>query len=373
MDKQFPITEQIIHLNHAAVGPWPRVTADAVKAFAEENTRLGSLHYPNWMKKEQDLREAVATLIHAASADEIALVKNTSEGLSMIAYGLDWQSGDNVVGILQEFPSNRYAWESLSSQGVEFRKLDLDAVGEPEQGLMDLCDQNTRLISVSAVQFYNGFRLDLARLGSFCRDQGILFCIDAIQQVGALPFDVQETGADFAVADGHKWMLSAEGLGFLYLRREVMDRLSLTQYGWHMVERIGDYNRQDFEPAHTARRFECGSPNMLGIHAMLASLELLLQTGMQDIGGKVKENTGFLIERLSTMRGVKVLSDQDDSRLSGIVTLGSKFMPGEKLHRLLSERGVLCAPRGGGVRLSPHFYTPREQLEQTLELIRDEH
>ncbi|MCK4706983.1 MAG: aminotransferase class V-fold PLP-dependent enzyme, partial [Gammaproteobacteria bacterium] len=272
MNLQFPVINQLIHLNHAAVGPWPQVTADAVKAFAEENLQFGSKHYLNWMAIDKTLRKNLAELINASSEDEIALIKSTSEGLSFVAYGLPWKSGDNVVGIQQEFPSNRFVWESLSSKGVEFRKLDMDGCLDPEQALFDLCDEHTRLISISAVQFHNGFKMDLEKIGDFCKHKNILFCIDAIQQIGALPFDVQAINADFAIADGHKWLLSAEGLGLFYVRREVLDKLSVSQYGWHMVDKLGDYSSQDFELADSARRFECGSPNMLGIFALNASV-----------------------------------------------------------------------------------------------------
>jgi len=252
MSTQFPVTDNLIHLNHAAVGPWPQVTSDAVKAFAEQNLQFGSKHYLQWMEVEKNLRKNITQLINAASEDEIALVKNTSEGLSFVAYGLPWIKGDNVVGIQQEFPSNRFVWDSLRSKGVEFRKLDLENADDPEQALFDLCDKNTRLITISAVQYANGFRMDLEKIGQFCKDNNILFCVDAIQQIGALPFDVQEINADFVIADGHKWLLSAEGLGLFYVRKEVMDKLQVLQYGWHMVDKLSDYSAQQFELARTA-------------------------------------------------------------------------------------------------------------------------
>ena len=369
MSNPFPVTESLIHLNHAAVGPWPRVTADVVRSFADENLHSGSLHYPRWMHTEQDLRERFARLINAASADEIALVKNTSEGLSFIAYGLDWKPGDNVVGIHQEFPSNRFVWQSLEPRGVEFRRLDLETATDPEQGLFDLCDQRTRLISISAVQYYNGLRMDLARIGELCRARGILLCVDAIQQIGSLPFDVQAIGADFAVADGHKWMLAPEGLGVMYVRAEVLDRLSVQQYGWHMTQSVGDYTQQDFELAQSARRFECGSPNMLGIHALHASVGLLLDEGMQTVGKAVIDNTRYLMQGLDRIDGIEILSDRDERRLSGIVTFRARSIEGDDLYRKLVGKGVLCAARGGGVRFSPHFYTPREQIDQALSLV----
>ena len=369
MSNQFPVCSNLIHLNHAAVGPWPQATAEAVCAFARENVEFGSLHYLRWLELEKQLRQQLAELINAASVDEIALVKNTSEGLSFVAYGLPWQPGDNVVGIQQEFPSNRFVWDSLASKGVQFRQLDLDSSRDPEQALMALCDNNTRLISISAVQYHNGLRMDLPRIGRFCREQNILFCVDAIQQLGALQFDVQHIGADFVIADGHKWLLSGEGLGLFYVRNAVMDRLQILQYGWHMAKPLADYSAHSFELASSARRFECGSPNMLGIHAMQASLGVLLSTGLDLIERQVLENSRFLLQGLSAIAGVEVLTDSTAQRLSGIVTFNSEQLSADKLYQRLSVENILCAPRGGGVRLSPHFYTPRTQLEQALAVI----
>ncbi len=368
VSQQFPVINQLIHLNHAAVGPWPRCTADVVQRFAEDNAANGSLHYPDWLQQEKQLRDRLARLINAPSADQIALVKNTSEGLSFVAYGIEWQAGENIVGIQQEFPSNRFVWDSLSSQGVEFRKLDLSACEDIEQALFDLCDKHTRLITLSAVQYASGLRMDLPRVGEFCHDHDILLCVDAIQQIGSLPFDVQAIGADFVVADGHKWMLAAEGLGLLYINPEIMQDLKLYQYGWHMVEDMADYKQQDFRPAATARRFECGSPNMLGIHALNSSVELLLQTGLDEIGSRVLDNSRYLIEQLQKQPGIQLLSPTAEDRLSGIVSFRSARIDDEKLYRYMMRHKVLCASRGG-VRLSPHFYTPREQLDQALALI----
>ena len=371
MNNLFPVLERLLHLNHAAVGPWPQVTTDSVKAFAEENAQFGSLNYPRWMETEKHLRGNLANLINAASIDEIALVKNTSEGLSFVAYGLHWNHGDNVVGIEQEFPSNRFVWDSLSNKGVEFRKLDLEQVEDPEQALMNLCNKHTRLIAISAVQYASGLRMDLKRIGQFCRDNNILFCVDAIQQIGALEFDVQAIKADFVIADGHKWMLAAEGLGLFFVRKEVMPQLQVLQYGWHMAEELGDYTRQGFDIAHTARRFECGSPNMLGIHAMHASIGLLLNTGMHNVEQKVLDNTRYLMQNLKSIKGVRIITDESEDRVSGIVTFDCDSIAADVLYREMMQKKILCASRGGGVRLSPHYYTPRNQLDQALGIIED--
>jgi len=168
MNSEFPLRDGLVYLNHAAVGVWPRRTADAVKAFAEENMVQGAANYPEWMKIERQLRSRLRSLIHAPSIDDIGLVKNTSEGLSLIAYGLDWQAGDNIISTNQEFPSNRIVWESLKSRGVELRMADISGL-DPEAAIMELADEHTRLLAVSSVQFGTGIRMDLERLGQFCQ------------------------------------------------------------------------------------------------------------------------------------------------------------------------------------------------------------
>lgn len=367
---EFPLDNGLIYLNHAAVSPWPQRTTDAVKQFADENTRQGSLAYPQWLEVEQALREKLRELINTPSVDDIALVKNTSEALSFVAYGLDWNDGDNIVSSNQEFPSNRIVWESLSDQGVAFRQADLDAAETPEDALFALVDSNTRMIAISSVQYASGLRMDLECIGRFCRERDILFCVDAIQELGALPFDAQRCGADFVAADGHKWMMGPEGLGVFYCRESLREKLRLTQFGWHMVEAVGDFDQLAWAPAKSARRFECGSPNMLGVHALNASLSLLLELGLPQVGQRVLDNSFYLIRQLQKL-GFYLKTPDDPERHAGIVSFshpaGSKET--EMLHKRLTEANIFCALRGGNIRFSPHFYTPRAQLEQTMELV----
>jgi selenocysteine lyase/cysteine desulfurase len=368
-ESEFCLDESIIHLNHAAVSPWPRCTAKAVKSFADENASLGSRHYPDWVKTEQDLKEQLRLLINARSVDEIALLKNTSEALSTVAYGLSWQRGDNVVITGQEFPSNRIVWESLVKYGVATRPADLESGDSPEAAVLACIDGNTRLVAVSSVQYGTGLRLDLERIGGHCRERGILFCVDAIQSLGAIELDVQACHADFVMADAHKWMLGPEGIALFYCRNEVMERLDLKQYGWHMVEDPGNYDRRDWAMAPSARRFECGSPNMTGVHALHASLSLLHGVGMPTIQKLVMENSAYLIEQLTRRDGYCLITPPETARHAGIVTFAPLKETPEKLHARLLECNVLCAVRAGGIRFSPHFYTPREKLDQALDLL----
>jgi selenocysteine lyase/cysteine desulfurase len=365
IDREFP-DSPIIQLNHAGVGPWPARTAAAICAFADENHRQGSLAYPRWLEMEASLRRRAGELLHASPAD-IALLKNTSEGLSMAAHGLRWSHGDNVVITSEEFPSNRIAWESLKPRGVEVREACLDA-DDPEAALFALVDERTRVIAVSSVQYASGLRMDLARIGSFCRRHGIVFCVDAIQSVGALRIDVHAIGADALVADGHKWMLAPEGIALFYTTPALRERLQLHEYGWHMIEERGDFERRDWTVARDGRRFECGSPNMLGICGLDASLSLLLEAGMDKVERSVLANADRLRDLVAGSKRLELASHPDTRRRSGIVVFRRPDRDPKILHQALLEQGVLCAPRGGGIRFSPHFHTRLEHLERAVEL-----
>ncbi|EGW19639.1 aminotransferase class V-fold PLP-dependent enzyme [Methylobacter tundripaludum] len=366
---EFPLIDELIYLNHAAVGPWPKRTGAAVIKFAEQNTRYGSHFYLDWLNKEAELRTQLQALLNAPSPDDITLVKNTSEALSFVAYGLTWQSGDNIVSSNEEFPSNRLPWESLADQGVEFRQADLHSADSPEDALFALVDGNTRLLTISSIQFASGLRMDLERIGEFCKRRGILFCIDAIQSLGAVQFDVQAYQADFVMADGHKWMFGPEGLGVFYTTPEARDKLKLTQYGWHMMKDIHNYENQPWEVHPTARRFECGSPNMLGIHAFSASLSLLLETGMAAVETQVLDKSDYVKDMIDKNERLVLLSAKQSPLKSGIVIFKHRTVSNEVLYKYLQENGVVCALRGGGIRFSPHFYNTFEEIDRAFELI----
>ncbi len=365
---EFPLTDELIYLNHAAVAPWPKRTTAAVVKFAEQNCRYGSHFYPDWLKKQQEIRRQFQELINAPSFDDIALVKNTSEALSFVAYGLPWHAGDNIVSSNEEFPSNRLPWQSLAGQGVEFRQADLASADTQEDALFELVDSQTRLLTISSIQFASGLRIDLERVGEFCKQRGILFCIDAIQSLGAVQFDAQAYQADFVMADGHKWMFGPEGLGVFYSSPEARDRLKLTQYGWHMMKDTHNYENKPWEIDPTACRFECGSLNMLGIHALSASLSLLLEIGMDAVEAMVLERSDHLNSAITANDELILLSRPKHKLKSGIVVFKHKSIANEDLYKYLQQKGVVCALRGGGIRFSPHFYNTFEEIDHALAL-----
>ncbi|MEE9103423.1 aminotransferase class V-fold PLP-dependent enzyme [Pseudomonas sp. QE6] len=365
---EFPQQSGLHYLNHAAVAPWPKRAADAVAAFAQENVLLGARDYPQWLTIEKRLRERLARLLNAQTTGDIALVKNTSEALSFVAFGLDWRAGDQVVISDQEFPSNRIVWEALKPKGVEVVPVSLNGT-DPEGDLLAACGPRTRLLSISAVQYASGLRMDLERLGAGCRQRGVLFCIDAIQQLGALPFDVQAYDCAFAMADGHKWMLGPEGLGVFYCRAAEREQLALQEYGWHMLENAGNYDLDHWQPARSARRFECGSPNMLGAVALDASLSLLEEVGMEKVGALVGERVQQLQDGLARISGATLHSPLNPSRRAGILTFSLAGWDNARLLERLRAEQVVCIQRGAGIRFSPHFYTTEKVIEETLALI----
>lgn len=365
---EFPQEPGLRYLNHAAVAPWPRRASEAVCAFAEQNLRIGARDYPQWLQVEQRLRQRLTRLLNAPSSADVALVKNTSEALSFVAFGLDWRAGDQVVISDQEFPSNRVVWEALRPQGVEVIEVDI-AGADPEGALLAACTPRTRLLAISAVQYASGLRLDMQRIGAGCTQRGVLLCIDAIQQLGAQPFDVQASGCAFAMADGHKWLLGPEGLGVFYCRRDLREQLRLHEYGWHMLEDIGNYDRRDWQPARSARRFECGSPNMLGATALEASLALLDEVGMARVATLIEARIAQLQASIVTLPGARLLSPREPERRGGILTFTLNDRDNAALFESLRQNQVVCALRGGGIRLSPHFYTAETVIEETLELL----
>lgn len=365
---EFNLDDDIIYLNHAAVAPWPVRTEQAVNDFCRENVTIGSKKYAHWLRVESHLKEQLATLLNAQSVDEIALVKNTSEALSFVAYGIGWAAGDNIVTSDEEFPSNMIPWESLVEQNISVKKISLKNCADPTDALIQNIDDNTRLLTISSVQYASGLQVDLERLGRVCEEKNVLFCIDAIQSIGAFPVDVQRYKADFMMADGHKWMLGPEGLGVFYCRQQALDKLELTQYGWHMVEDMGNYDNPIWETASSARRFECGSPNMLSIHALSASLSLLLEIGMQTVSKNVIERGQYCVDKIQQNSAFKLLTNPNKNG-NNIIVFKLKNGDTNALFEYLTVNNVVCAKRGGGIRFSPHFYTPYEVIDKSFTLI----
>jgi cysteine desulfurase/selenocysteine lyase len=360
----FPVTKNLVYFNHAAVGPLSTRACEAMERHARDQRDHGALHWRDWYTEYDRLRAAAGRLI-GAQPTEIAILKNTSEGLSFVAEGYRWKSGDNVVTTALEFPSNYTPWKALARRGVECRTAPLPAVEEIEK----LIDDRTRIVSVSSVAFHNGFCADLDSIGELCARRSVLFCVDAIQSIGALPIDVRKSKISFLAADGHKWMCGPEGAAIFYVAAEHRDKLDVIENGWTNIKRHGTFLQCDADLLPDARRYEAGSLNTNGIYGLRGAIDLLFETGIDAVAAEVIRIASRLADRLDQI-GWRVASPRPIA--SGII---GAIPPGVepsvlRWHRKLEENGVVCAPREGMLRFSPHFYNDDGEVDRLIELLR---
>ena len=363
----FPITRRYNYQDHAAIAPLSGPAAEALKAYATEVAESAYLH-GHYFRVIDHVRQAAARLINA-DADEVTFVKNTCEGLNYVANGIPWVTGDNVVSNTMEFPANVYPWLALEPRGIELRRVAEEDGRVPFDRLAAAIDRRTRLVTVSAVQWGNGFRIDLTRLGELCQDKGVLLCVDAIQALGALPIDVRAMNIDFLAADGHKWLCGPEGAGVFYCRRELLGHLRPSEPGHLGMKHGYDSPERKIDYRDDARRFDSGAYNVAGIRALGASLQLLLEVGAEEIQWRLKQLTDQLVEGLRG-KGWRVASSRTPSEWSGIVSFGSDKhdLPALQRH-LRDEFKIVLATRQGRLRASPHFYNSPEEIEQLVDAL----
>lgn len=360
----FPVTRQLVYVNHAAMGPLSVPAAEAIENAARDQRDFGALHWRTWYAEYDRYRESAARLI-GAQPDEIAILKNTSEGLSFVAEGLRWRAADNVITTDLEFPSNSTPWRRLDRRGVECRVVKSTNGTWTPADVEALIDDRTRLVSVSSVAFHNGFAADLDAVGAICARHDVLFCVDAIQSLGVLPIDVRKANIAFLSADGHKWLCGPEGASIFYVADEHRDELEVLESGWTNFDRKGRFIDCPVDLLPTARRFEAGSLPTIGIFGMRAAVDLLLEIGVETIRDSTLRVAAQLADALDAI-GFRVATPRPIA--SGIV---GATPPGNdpsllKWHRHLEERGVVCAPREGLLRFSPHFYNDAGDVERIV-------
>lgn len=322
----------------------------------------GNLGRLEWDRCAEETRDKFARLINAAK-EEIAIIKNTTEGISIAANGIDWRPGDNLITADVEFPANVYPWLNLASEGVETRFVSQSGGKISPEDIEKLIDGRTRLISLSFVEYADGYRNDLEAIGRICRSRGAYFFVDAIQGLGALPLDVRRFNIDFLSADGHKWLLGPEGCGGFFCSADAMQKIRVRGAGWRSVVDPYDFSSYNFILHPTARRFEGGSLNMPGVYGFKAALELILDIGIEAIEEKVLQLTDLAIKLLQE-KGYDVVSQLDKGARSGIVLFKSQKFSAKELHQRLLEKGVVTSVRAGGLRISPHFYNTEEEVER---------
>ncbi len=355
----FPVTRHLVYLNHAAVAPLCLPAAQAMERLTRDALDWGSLHYSQWLECYDGLRQGAARLVNGTPG-EIAIVKNTSEGIATIAMGLEWRPGDRIVAFEGEFPANQYPWRRLESKGVTIEWL-------PATASLDRIDQaarGARLLSISFVQFLTGFRADLIGIGEICRRQGVIYIVDAIQGLGAFPIDVQAAHIDALAADGHKWLLGPEGCGILYISRQLQEQVEPVEFGWTNVASYNDYASRDMTLRPDAGRYECGTLNTAGCFGLRAAIDFLLEVGIENIAPVVRGLAGQVAEGVRR-KGYEVLGEPN----AGIVSFRKPGVDSAAMVAKLKENTIITAPRAGWVRASPHFYIAPEDIAKMLELL----
>jgi cysteine desulfurase/selenocysteine lyase len=361
--EEFPVTKNLIYLNHAAVAPLCRRSAEAMTWLAGDALQFGSLHYDRWMESYEGLRSATARLINASPA-EIAIVKNTSEGVATIALGIAWKPRDRIVAFHEEFPANYYPWLRVAEKGVDITWL---SIYDPIEKIAEAVP-GARLLAISYVNYLSGYRVDLDAIGDICHRHGCFFFVDAIQGMGAFPIDVERSHIDALAADGHKWMLGPEGNGVLYVRKERLDEIDPVEFGWTNVAGYADYASRDMALRSDAGRYECGTLNTIGCFGQRASLELLLEAGVENVCAAVTMLADRIYEGVRA-KGYDVLTERTPATGAGIVSFRNPSVDARLIVSRLREAGVTAAPRQGWVRTSPHFYISPAEIDRMLGLL----
>jgi selenocysteine lyase/cysteine desulfurase len=360
---EFPVTKNLIWLNHAAIAPLAKCAAEAMIRFSEDARDFSSLHYDGWLETYEGLRRATARLINAAPA-EIALLKNTSEGLATVAMGLNWRAGDKIVCFREEFPANQYPWQRLEAKGVRIEWL---SAADPLERI-DEAAKGARLLALSFVQFLTGHRADVNAIGEICDTRGAIFVVDAIQGLGVFPLDVRAAKIGALAADGHKWMFGPEGCAIFYISPELQSQVEPVEFGWTNTANFGDYGRRDLTLRPDAGRYECGTLNTIGCYGLRAAVEFVLKVGVERIGPKVQA-LGDQIADGVRRRGYEVLGERTLANGAGIVSFRKAGIDSAEIVAGLARQRIVTAARAGWVRASPHFYITEQEIEKVLALL----
>ncbi len=366
----FDVVDKRLFFNHAAYAPLSRPVVNAMDEFFE-HWKFGNP--ASWDIAEghmEGLRSNYAKLV-GAPVERIAHMANTVSGVNVLANGLNWEKGDHILLYADEFPSNVMPFLNLRDRGVDVELLPaLDGRVTADLFASALRPQ-TRLISVSSVQYLTGYRADLKAISDLCHSRDIIFSVDAIQSVGVIPTDVIEMGIDFLAVGGHKWMMSPLGTGFLYVTEELQSRLKLMHRGYMGHVNPIDFGNFDQELSPHARRFELGAFNASGMVGAEKATEILLECGPESIYRHVRT----LITKLEWAL--------DELPFHGLFPFGENEASGiymfrhedasrnQSIFEALVASGVNLSLRNGGLRFAPHYYNSQEEVDRFIALLKD--
>src|SRR5271170_123242 len=368
--REFPVAHEKIFLAHAGVCPLPKKVADAISKCAEQST-LGDQE-AFMLSRLDDARKLASQLINC-QPDEIALVGPTSLALSFVAAGLNFRKGDNILIYHDDYPSNVYPWMALAAKGVEVRLLNIKNYGAIRTvDVTGQVDENTKLVALASCHFISGFRIEIDAIGKFLRERGILFCLDAIQTLGAFTTTVEHV--DFLAADAHKWLLGPCGAGIFYVRRDLQEKLNPPIYGWHNVKNPNFVAQEQIVFCSGAVKYEAGTQNLVGLVGLIASMEIALEIGVENIAAELLRKRNWLVPALLA-KGFTVLNaDVKIENASGIVSFFQPEKDLTALNQKLTEAGIIASLRTNRagqnfIRFSPHFYNTDKELQLALDLL----
>jgi selenocysteine lyase/cysteine desulfurase len=368
---EFPVTRDKIFLAHAGDCPLPRRVAEAIADYARESASgdQEKFVYPAILDQGRKL----AAQLLKCEPDEVAFVGPTSLALSFLASGLKLRRGDNILIYFDDYPSNVYPWMALADQGVEVRLMNTRGLGviRPKD-VMGQVDEHTRLVALASCHFITGYRIDFQAMGKYLHERNILFCLDAIQTLGAFPTTVEHV--DMLAADAHKWLLGPCGAGLMYVRKPVQDRINPPIYGWNNV-RCPNYVAQEQIVLRTgAQKYEAGTHNLLGIVGLVTAMGLLVELGVENIARELLRKRARLVPALQAKGCTVLQADAPAEAASGIVSFGRPGADLAALHQKFTDAGVITSLRADRtgqqyIRLSPHFYNTDAELDRVVEVV----
>ncbi|MFZ1519846.1 MAG: aminotransferase class V-fold PLP-dependent enzyme [Ignavibacteriaceae bacterium] len=354
----------IIYFNHASTGPFSDLLTKTLANLLKDKSENNIDDYESFLKIVEESKKFLAEMI-SCSEDRIAFVDNTSNGLNILTQSIDWEKGDRVLLNDIEFPANVYPFLNLKRFGVEvdFVKSENGIVTADQ--ILDAITPQTRLVSISFVQFISGYRVDLEKIGNYCRAKNIIFCVDGIQGIGAIQIDVIKSKIDFLSCGTQKWLLGMQGLAFIYVDKELQKQMYPANVGWLSVENAWDLLDYKLQLKTSANVFQGGTLNTFGIYAFNSSLKLFKDFGFNEIQTEVISNTKYFISKLNDIGLKCVLSDHLESKFAGIVTINSKNP--EKVVDQLKSKKIICSLREGFIRFAPHFYNTHQEIDSVVD------
>ncbi len=359
-----------IYLNHAAISPISGSVKQAIDEFISDRHSGKIDNIEMGMSIVQETRDLISGFVHAESSDQITFMSNTSEGITAVAEGLDWSEGDEILLNLMEFPTNVQPYRILNRFGVNVRYIEPVNNRVTPDMVESAISPNTRLFSISAVQYLTGFKADLETIGAICKKHDILFVVDAIQYLGAGNIDVQACNIDALATGGHKWLMSPMGTGFLYLSEKLSRQLKPYKTGWLSVQEPWELSNFDQEWLPVSQHLEIGTPNMIGFAGMNASLKILNNIGPNRITENILKLTDYLTTKLSEQKNIQLISPKKREERAGIVTFTTKDITDTvEFVESLKKENITISSREGKLRIAPHFYNTIEELDTVLNAI----